>query len=251
MSFRLRQHQVQHYWPYLPAFRVVAEVRNVTAAAELMFVTPSAISKTLRRLEELFGHALFDREGGKLELTGAGERLLAATRTALRAVDDAWTALDPAPPELRIAVEEPLLFVVGCALGKTQPFVNFSIISSAPNADAGALLLRGEVDLIIQRTPTSSLAQGLAEARLGVHLLEGSINSVPLAANIGLALAGRKASLPLALATKLGFKPTTLESIPVSAVTRVAAAQGQALMGEIAGVIAALKSELSLSHPEE
>lgn len=252
MSLPLRQHQLQHYWPYLPAFRVVAEVRNVTEAAELMFVTPSAISKTLRRLEEMFGQPLFDREGGKLQLTAAGERLLAATRTALRTVEDAWSAIDSAPLELRIAVEDLLLFVVGCALGKTEPLVGFAIISLPPDADDGGLLLRGEVDLILKRTSTNRPTRGIEEARLGsTPVLEGGVGSCPLAASIGLALVGRSATVPLSLATRLGLKRTNLESIPVSAFMRAAGPQGHAVAREIDRVIAALKRELGVEYSAE
>lgn len=252
MGLPLRQHHVQHYWPYLPTFRVVAEVRNVTEAAQLLFVTPSAISKTLRRLEEMFGERLFDREGGKLELTVAGERLLAATRTALRTVEDAWFARDSKPIELRLAVESPLEFLVGSALGKTEPIAHCAIASLSSDVDVEALLLRGEVDLVIKRTPTRRPAQGVDEARLGTtSVLNAGVGSFPLGANIGLALAGRKASLPLALATRLGFTSTNLESILVFALMREAAPQGQAVRREIDRVIAALKRELGVEPSEE
>ncbi|MBP2171306.1 LysR family glycine cleavage system transcriptional activator [Erwinia toletana] len=56
----------------LLAFEVVARTGSVRAAAESMSVTPGAVSRQLRLLEEHFGTTLFQRQGRGLMLTHAG-----------------------------------------------------------------------------------------------------------------------------------------------------------------------------------
>ncbi len=54
----------------------VAETGRMTAAAKVVNVSQSAISQQIRRLEELFGVALFDRQVGAARLTRDGEKLV-------------------------------------------------------------------------------------------------------------------------------------------------------------------------------
>ena len=50
----------------LIAFRAVAELENLRAAAEAMHLTHSAVSQQIRGLEEQLGFALFDRRGRRV-----------------------------------------------------------------------------------------------------------------------------------------------------------------------------------------
>ena len=59
----------------LRAFDTVARLNSLTAAAEELSVTPSAISRQLSNLEEEIGTVLLKREGRRLQLTAAGRRL--------------------------------------------------------------------------------------------------------------------------------------------------------------------------------
>ena len=59
----------------LRLFRAVVEAGGVTRAAELMHVTPGTISKAVRQIESELGHVLFRREGRRLVVNAAGERL--------------------------------------------------------------------------------------------------------------------------------------------------------------------------------
>ena len=45
----------------LPAFRTVAELQNLRAAAEVLHITHSAVSQQIRGLEEQLGFKLFER----------------------------------------------------------------------------------------------------------------------------------------------------------------------------------------------
>ncbi|MBR1148450.1 LysR family transcriptional regulator [Bradyrhizobium sp. AUGA SZCCT0431] len=67
----------------LAVFALVAEERSFRAAADRLGVTRSAVSQTIRRLEETLGIALVQRTTRSVSLTEAGERLYAATAPAI------------------------------------------------------------------------------------------------------------------------------------------------------------------------
>jgi DNA-binding transcriptional LysR family regulator len=62
------------------AFAVVAEERSFTRAAARPDVSPSALSHTIRRLEERLRRKLLARSTRSVSTTKAGERLLVAQR---------------------------------------------------------------------------------------------------------------------------------------------------------------------------
>jgi LysR family glycine cleavage system transcriptional activator len=72
----------------LPAFRTVAQLSNLRAAAELLHLTHSAVSQQIRVLEEQLGFALFERRGRRLVLNAAGEALQRSVEAALAQLDD-------------------------------------------------------------------------------------------------------------------------------------------------------------------
>jgi len=67
----------------LRAFEAVAQCRSVKRAAQMLHLTPSALSHQLRRLEAELEVRLFHREAGGLRLTAAGQAYLPAVREAL------------------------------------------------------------------------------------------------------------------------------------------------------------------------
>lgn len=72
----------------LQAFLAVAETNSFSRAAERIFLTQPAISKRIAALETSLGALLFDRIGRTIQLTPAGQALLARTRAILRELDD-------------------------------------------------------------------------------------------------------------------------------------------------------------------
>src|ERR1700736_2850994 len=60
----------------LRTFVAVAETGRMTTAAKVVNVSQSAISQQIKRLEELFGVELFDRQVGAARLTRDGEKLV-------------------------------------------------------------------------------------------------------------------------------------------------------------------------------
>lgn len=61
----------------------IAETGNFSAAAEVVFRTPSAVSMQVKRLEELLGRSVFKRDSRSVTLTADGENLLGHARKML------------------------------------------------------------------------------------------------------------------------------------------------------------------------
>lgn len=60
----------------LRAFESAARTGSFRAAGDELAISPSAVSHAIRKLEDLIGAALFEREGRKVRLNNAGEALL-------------------------------------------------------------------------------------------------------------------------------------------------------------------------------
>ncbi len=72
----------------LPAFRCVAELQNLRAAADVLHLTHSAVSQQIRVLEQQIGFALFERRGRRVILNAAGTALLRSVQLALGQLDE-------------------------------------------------------------------------------------------------------------------------------------------------------------------
>ena len=72
----------------LTAFRAVAEVQNLRAAAEALHLTHSAVSQQIGVLEEQLGFDVFDRRGRRVVLNAAGQALLRSVQAALAQLDE-------------------------------------------------------------------------------------------------------------------------------------------------------------------
>lgn len=68
-------------------FVTVAEAQSVQEAANRLYLTQSAVSRLIQRLEAEIGATLFDRQSKPLALTRDGETALAHARRVLEAVD--------------------------------------------------------------------------------------------------------------------------------------------------------------------
>jgi DNA-binding transcriptional LysR family regulator len=70
------------------AFVTVARLGHVTKAADALCVTQPAVTAQIKGLENNLGVALFDRSGGRMALTPAGQQLLAQAEALLRAAGE-------------------------------------------------------------------------------------------------------------------------------------------------------------------
>jgi DNA-binding transcriptional LysR family regulator len=74
----------------LRAFVTVVETGGVTNASRLLSRTQAAVSQQIKRLEDLFGEQLFQREHKRLTLSAAGERLLGSAQRLIALNDETW-----------------------------------------------------------------------------------------------------------------------------------------------------------------
>lgn len=145
-------------WSWLPAFRAVAETQHLPTASSQLFVSASALSRTIRLLEEDVGRRLFLRNGRRIELNEAGQRLLAAVRNAMRLVHEGLLAIDGA--ELSGPVYVCTAGLVTTAyllpglqrLRQEQPDLVPHVLDQE-GREVGSMLLRGEADVAFVTQP--------------------------------------------------------------------------------------------------
>lgn len=77
----------------LRAFVTVYQLRKLSAAAEQLFITQSAVSVLIRQLEEGLGIRLFDRTTRSLQPTQAAQEALAVAERILRDLDSLGAGL--------------------------------------------------------------------------------------------------------------------------------------------------------------
>jgi DNA-binding transcriptional LysR family regulator len=77
---------------HLRAFAAVADELSFSRAAHRLHITQPALSRQIRALEKLVGCELLRRNTHNVELTPAGEALLASTQQLLAGLDEAVTA---------------------------------------------------------------------------------------------------------------------------------------------------------------
>jgi len=139
--------------PDLRVFVCASRLPTLGAAAQALHLTPSAVSKALRRLEENLGHALFDRSGKQLVLNPRGQLLLARAQDLLALADQTRADLmgDGAALDSRIGGPAILLWRHAAAI--TQALQSYPAarqqLSAMFEQDALAALARGDLTAAI------------------------------------------------------------------------------------------------------
>ena len=130
---------MQHFdLDQLTTFVAVVEAGSLTAGAPRVFLSQSAVSEQVRKLEERAGQPLLLRAKAGVSTTAGGDRLLAHARRLLALSDEAYRDLHGVPlqGELRLAVTDyfrPLeLTRLLARLGEQHPQVrlNVSVLKS-------------------------------------------------------------------------------------------------------------------------
>ncbi len=78
----------------LRILREIAARGSITAAAEALYLSPSAVSQQMAVLEREAGTELLERAGRRVRVTVAGEHLVAHTERVLAALEEARADLD-------------------------------------------------------------------------------------------------------------------------------------------------------------
>lgn len=138
----------------LRAFLSVVETGSVTKAAHALNLTQAAVSQQIKRLEDLFGATLFDREHRRLSLSATGERLFAQAKRMVKLNDEIWSLMS-APGfegEVRLGVPHDIVQAylppVLRRFDRTWPRVRVTLISSMTQLLIEQLE-KGEIDLTL------------------------------------------------------------------------------------------------------
>ncbi|WP_026421773.1 LysR family transcriptional regulator [Actinokineospora inagensis] len=140
----------------LRVLRALADHGTVTAAAQALHLSPSAVSQQLASLESEVGQELLRRKGRRVWLTPAGELLVEHADAVLAELDRAETRLAAyAAGELgqvRIAAFASAITTVVAptiaALRRTNPGITI-LVRDAEGQESLPLLLDGEIDIAI------------------------------------------------------------------------------------------------------
>lgn len=148
---------------HLRVFVAVAENLSFTRAAERLFLTQSAVSHQVLRLERELGAPLFRRQGRAISLLPAGEALLPHARRILAAMREADAVVRQAiradAGSLRIGASSAACqYIIPEALGEfRESFPNYSLsIIPADSPVTIEKLLDGSIDLGIVIKPERS-----------------------------------------------------------------------------------------------
>lgn len=153
-----RLRRVASLWSWLPAFRAVAETQHLPTASSQLFVSASALSRTIRLLEEDLGRRLFLRNGRRIELNESGQRFLVAVRTAMRIVHEGLLAIEGSELSGPVFVSSAGMMTTAYLLPGLRrlraghPDLVPNILDQA-NRDVAGLLLRGEIDVALVTQP--------------------------------------------------------------------------------------------------
>lgn len=145
----------------LEHFVVVARMKNFTRAAAELHLSQSALTRSIQRLEELFGQPLFERKPREVALTDLGALLLERATEILKLVEDTFSELSEAGRRGRIRLGAIPTIAPYFLPGLLGDFAGrFPDISVVVQEDTTESLIRrcshGEIDLAILALPVEA-----------------------------------------------------------------------------------------------
>lgn len=165
----------------MAVFVALAEAKSFRRAGDRLGVTASAVSHSLRRLEERLGVVLAHRTSRSMHLTQAGELLYASVRPALEEVRAAAAAVGALGSEPRGTLR---LHVAGAA----ESFLNGPVLDGFLAAHPHVRL-----DVFVSDDPLDIVGSGYdAGVRLG-EVIDVDMVAVPLAGDERLLVVGAPA----------------------------------------------------------
>ncbi|MEM9435285.1 MAG: LysR substrate-binding domain-containing protein [Pseudomonadota bacterium] len=151
----------------LRCFVTVARRKSFILAAEELGLTQPAVSRSVRELEQIFDHRLFDRSTRGAELTSRGRALLEAAEASLLQILQGTNAVVGQlgrTETVKIGalpnVCSQFLPAIVHSFKSDHPSVKVRILPGT-NADLLDSLRRGETDFVIGRLSTSKDMKGL------------------------------------------------------------------------------------------
>lgn len=136
----------------LNIFAVAGRLQSYKAASEELYLTPSAVSHQVKKLEQFLGVALFKRSGRKVELTAAGKQYLNFIEAGLVSFKQGTRLLQSqyANPSLRVSTFSTVATrIVIPQLGlfqKSHPDIDIRVETSSDLVD----LRHSDVDIALR-----------------------------------------------------------------------------------------------------
>ena len=130
-------------------FVTTADKASMTAAANALHLTQGAVSQQVKRLEEVLGQSLFERDRRGLRLTRSGERLLDKATRLLRLNDEILTEIKGGvvAGQVRIGVPYDL---VGTLLAPVLKAAGYRVtVAQSGQEGLGVLRSGGQCDVIL------------------------------------------------------------------------------------------------------
>lgn len=152
MSVKLESYRV---------FKEVAEMGNITAAAQALYISQSAVSQSIKQLENDLQTRLFSRNSRGVTLTAEGKMLYEYVRSAMGLLETGEAKLSQTR-ELQMGqlvigasdtVTSQFLLPYLDSFHKEHPAIHIQIISGRSHKVLG-LLRSGKVDIAFASTPT-------------------------------------------------------------------------------------------------
>lgn len=134
----------------LRSFAVFAEHRNFTTAAAALHISQPSLHVKIRKLATALGVELYERDGRRLRLTEAGQRLAAYALDSRARLDEFLAGLHDRTPRLTIAAGRGTFrWVVGDAIRQVTASGRSVAVVIADRDDAMAALTEGRADLAV------------------------------------------------------------------------------------------------------
>lgn len=158
---------------HLQALTEIVRQGSLKSAAERLFLTQPAISRTLAELEEIVGADLLIRGRGGVSLTPQGEFFYTCALQSLAALERGFAGVEEAggsaAMQLRVGalptVAARLIPSVVADLAVVAPDMGLTIVDG-PHAHLTRLLHRGELDVLIGRLGEPDTMRGLSFSQL-------------------------------------------------------------------------------------
>ena len=144
-------------------FKEVAEVGNITAAAQALYISQSAVSQSIKQLERDLQTRLFARNSRGVTLTAEGQMLYEYVRSAMGLLETGEEKLSQTR-ELQMGqltigasdtVTSQFLLPYLDTFHKRHPAIHIQIVSGRSHKVLG-LLRSGKVDIAFASTPTDT-----------------------------------------------------------------------------------------------
>ena len=146
-------------------FYHVATTLSFSEASRQLYISQSAVSQSVKSLEQKLGHPLFHRSTKKVTLTPEGESLLRHVEPAVNLLYEGENQILNSPSleaPLRIGASDTICryFLVPYFQRFHQEFPNIHIkVTNATSKDCVSLLHNNKVDFIVANTPNPYLTE--------------------------------------------------------------------------------------------